>query len=275
MSTSAVWAIAHKELTDKLKSRWVLVIGAGFALFTVVISYFGGAPAGAAGFRELDATVASLTSLVTYFIPILALTLGGGMVADEKERGTLDIFLASPISVAEFMAGKFAGLVLALVISTAAGLGLAGVIHVARGGTGALVGYSLFIVNSIVLGIVFLSISFLISVLLYDRARVIAVTIFVWLFFTILYDLGLVGLLISTKGDVGTGLFSGLLMLNPVDIFRIMNFLSIGEFRVFIGLSFVEFPAFMNGTVLWSVSLMWVALPMIASYFFFKRKYLI
>ena len=274
MSTSAVWAIAHKELTDKLKSRWVIVIGAGFALFTVIISYFGGAPAGAAGFRELDATVASLTSLVTYFIPILALTLGGGMVADEKERGTLDIFLASPISVAEFMAGKFAGLVLALVISTVAGLGLAGVIHVTRGGTGALIGYSLFIVNSIVLGIIFLSISFLVSVLFYDRAKVIAVTIMIWLFFTILYDLGLVGLLISTGGDIGTQLFSVLLMLNPVDIFRIMNFLSIGEFRVFIGLSFVEFPAFMNGAVLWSVSLMWVALPMIASYFFFKRKYL-
>jgi Cu-processing system permease protein len=274
VSTSAIWAIAHKELTDKLKSRWIVVIGAGFALFTVVISYFGGAPAGAAGFRELDATVASLTSLVTYFIPILALTLGGGMMADEKERGTLDIFLASPISVAEFMAGKFTGLVLALVISTVAGLGLAGAILVARGGMGALVTFSLFIVNSIVMGVVFLSISFLISVLLYERARVIAVTIFVWLFFTILYDLGLVGLLISTKGDVGTGLFSGLLLLNPVDVYRIMNFLSIGEFRVFIGLSFVEFPAFMNGAVLWGVSLMWVALPMVGSYIFFKRKYL-
>ncbi len=274
MSTSAVWAIAHKELTDKLKSRWVVVIGAGFALFTVIISYFGGAPAGAAGFRELDATVASLTSLVTYFIPILAMTLGGGMMADEKERGTLDIFLASPISVAEFMAGKFTGLVLALVISTVAGLGLAGAILVARGGTGALVTYSLFIVNSIVMGVVFLSISFLVSVLLYDRAKVIAVTIFIWLFFTILYDLGLVGLLISTGGDIGPQLFSALLMFNPVDIFRIMNFLSIGEFRIFIGLSFVEFPAFMNGAVLWGISLMWVALPMIMSYIFFKRKYL-
>jgi Cu-processing system permease protein len=274
VSTSAVWAIAHKELTDKLKSRWVVVIGAGFALFTVIISYFGGAPAGAAGFRELDATVASLTSLVTYFIPILAMTLGGGMMADEKERGTLDIFLASPISVAEFMAGKFTGLVLALVISTVAGLGLAGAILVARGGTGALVTYSLFIVNSIVMGVVFLSISFLVSVLLYDRAKVIAVTIFIWLFFTILYDLGLVGLLISTGGDIGPLLFSALLMFNPVDIFRIMNFLSIGEFRVFIGLSFVEFPAFMNGAVLWGISLMWVALPMIMSYIFFKRKYL-
>lgn len=274
MSTSAVWAIAHKELTDKLRSRWIVVIGAGFALFTVVISYFGGAPAGAAGFRELDATVASLTSLVTYFIPILALTLGGGMVADEKERGTLDIFLSSPISVAEFMAGKFAGLALALVISTVTGLGLAGAILVARGGTGALVMFSVFIVNSIVMGVIFLSISFLVSVLLYDRAKVIAVTIIIWLFFTILYDLGLVGLLISTGGDIGPQLFSVLLMLNPVDIFRIMNFLSIGEFRVFIGLSFVEFPAFMNGTVLWGISLTWMVLPMIASYFLFKRKYL-
>jgi len=274
VSTSAVWAIAHKELTDKLKSKWIVVIGAGFALFTVVISYFGGAPAGAAGFRELDATVASLTSLVTYFIPILALTLGGGMMADEKERGTLDIFLASPISVAEFMAGKFTGLVLALVISTVAGLGLAGAILVVRGGTGALITFSIFIVNSIVMGVVFLSISFLISVLLYERARVIAVTIFVWLFFTILYDLGLVGLLISTKGDVGTGLFSGLLLFNPVDVYRIMNFVSIGEFRVLIGLTSVEFPGFMSAAVLWGVSLTWVALPMVVSYVFFKRKYL-
>lgn len=274
MSTSAVWAIAHKELTDKLKSRWIVVIGAGFALFTVVISYFGGAASGAAGFRELDATVASLTSLVTYFIPILALTMGGGMMADEKERGTLDIFLSSPISVAEFMAGKFAGLVLALVISTVAGLGLAGTILVVRGGTDALVTLSIFIVNSIVMGVVFLSISFLISVLLYERARVIAVTIFIWLFFTILYDLGLVGLLISTKGDVGPELFSALLLFNPVDVYRIMNFVSIGEFRVLIGLTSVEFPGFMGAALLWGVSLTWVALPMMGSYFIFKKKYM-
>ncbi|MBW1865054.1 MAG: ABC transporter permease subunit [Deltaproteobacteria bacterium] len=274
MSTSAVWAIAHKELTDKLKSRWIVIIGAGFALFTVVISYFGGVASGAAGFRELDATVASLTSLVTYFIPILALTMGGGMMADEKERGTLDIFLSSPISVAEFMAGTFVGLVLALVISTVAGLGLAGTILVVRGGTDALVTFSIFIVNSIVMGVVFLSISFLISVLLYERARVIAVTIFIWLFFTILYDLGLVGLLISTKGDVGPELFSALLLFNPVDVYRIMNFVSIGEFRVLIGLTSVEFPGFMGAALLWSVSLAWVALPMMGSYFIFKKKYM-
>jgi Cu-processing system permease protein len=254
-STSAIFAIAHKELADKLKSRWVAVIGAGFALFTVIISYFGGAPAGMAGFRSLDATVASLTSLVTYFIPIMALTLGAGMVADEQERGTLGIFLASPLSVGEFIAGKFSGLVLALVISTVAGLGLAGVIMTVKVGAEAIGTMLIFIVNSIVMGVVFLSISFLVSVMFYERVRVIAVTIFIWLFFTILYDLGLVGLLVTTKGNIGADLFSALLMFNPVDVYRIMNFVSIGEFRVLIGLASVEFPEFMGPAALWGISL--------------------
>ncbi|MCP3676550.1 MAG: ABC transporter permease, partial [Deltaproteobacteria bacterium] len=52
--TDAMRAIAHKELSDKLKSRWVIVIGSGFALFTLVIYYFGGAPAGVTGFMSLD-----------------------------------------------------------------------------------------------------------------------------------------------------------------------------------------------------------------------------
>jgi Cu-processing system permease protein len=273
-STSAIFAIAHKELADKLKSRWVAVIGAGFALFTVIISYFGGAPAGMAGFRSLDATVASLTSLVTYFIPIMALTLGAGMVADEQERGTLGIFLASPLSVGEFIAGKFSGLVLALVISTVAGLGLAGVIMTVKVGAEAIGTMLIFIVNSIVMGVVFLSISFLVSVMFYERVRVIAVTIFIWLFFTILYDLGLVGLLVTTKGNIGADLFSALLMFNPVDVYRIMNFVSIGEFRVLIGLASVEFPEFMGPAALWGISLLWVALPLTASYYLFKKKYL-
>ena len=274
MSTDAVRAIAHKELSEKLKSRWVIFIAAGFTFFTVAISYFGSAPAGIAGFRSLEATIASLTSLVTYFIPILALTLGGGMMADEQERGTLGIFLASPISVGEFILGKFAGLVVALALSTVAGLGVAGAILLIRTGPEAIGTLIVFTVNSILLGTIFLSISLFISVLLYERTKVIGFTVFLWLFFTILFDLGLVGLLVGTKGAVGTGLFSALLLFNPVDIFRILNFILIGEFKVLIGLASVEFPAFMNAPVLFGLSLVWVAAPLVASYYLFKRKYL-
>jgi Cu-processing system permease protein len=266
-------AIALKELSDKLKSRWVFVIGFGFALFTLVISYFGGAPAGVTGFMAFDATIASLTSLVTYFIPILALTLGGGIIADEQEKGTLGIFLSSPISVGEFIIGKFSGLVIALILSIVTGLGIAGVILL-RTEAGSVGPYLVFVINSIMLGVIFLSVSFLISILFYERTKVIALTIFLWLFFTVIYDLGLIGLLIMTKGSIGTDLFSMLLMLNPVDIYRILNFISIGEFQVLIGLASVDFPEYISTYFLWCISLLWVVVPLVISYFFFKRRYL-
>ena len=274
MFTDAMGAIIHKELSDKLRSKWVVVTGAGFALFTVVISYFGGAAAGMAGFRGLDATIASLTSLVTYFIPIMALTLGGGIIADEQEKGTLEIFLSSPISIGEFILGKFSGLAIALCLSTLIGLGLAGVILVIRTGFEAIPALLLFMLHSVLLGVIFLSVSFLISIILYERSKVIALTVFLWLLFTILYDLGLVGLLIITKGGIGNHLFSILLMLNPVDIFRILNFVSIGEFSVVMGLTSVEFPAYMGGTLLWCMGLLWFLVPLVIGHYAFKRRYL-
>jgi len=272
--TNAMRAIAHKELSDKLKSKWVIVIGTGFALFTLVISYFGGAAAGVTGFMSLDATIASLTSLVTYFIPILALTLGGGIIADEQEKGTLGIYLASPISIAEFLTGKFLGLVIALVLSIVAGLGIAGAVLLINIGMGAAGTYLVFVLNSVVLGVTFLSASFLISVLFYERTKVIALTIFLWLFFTILYDLGLIGLLIFTKGNIGTDMFSMLLMLNPVDIYRILNFVSIGESQVLIGLASVDLPAYIRPSMLWAISMIWIIAPLGISCYYFKKRYM-
>jgi Cu-processing system permease protein len=272
--TDAVRAIAHKELSDKLKSKWVIVIAAGFAVFTMVISYFGAAPSGIAGFRQIDATIASLTSLVTYFIPILALTLGGGIVADERDKGTLDLFLSSPISINEFILGKYLGLAIALSISTLAGFGIAGIALIIKSGLSAIISYLVFMLNSVILGFIFLSVSFLVSILFYERSRVIAFTVFLWLLFTVLYDMGLIGLLVITKGGIGSGIFSLLLMLNPVDVYRILNFLSIGEFTVFLGLASVELPVYMKTPVLWFISALWIALPLVVSYKFFKKKYL-
>jgi Cu-processing system permease protein len=205
----------------------------------------------------------------------MALTLGGGIVADEQEKGTLEIFLASPISVGEFLAGKFVGLVIALSLSMVAGLGVAGAILVIRTGLDAVGTFLIFILNSVILGVIFLSVSFLISIIIYERTKVIALTVFLWLLFTLLYDLGLIGLLIITKGGIGTHLFSLLLMFNPVDIYRILNFILIGEFNVLIGLTSVEFPGYMGAPLLWGVSLIWFLGPLVIGYYAFKRRYLV
>lgn len=128
--------------------------------------------------------------------------------------------------------------------------------------------------NSIILGLIFLSLSFLISVLFEERSRVIAFMIFTWLFLSVLYDLGLLGLLILTKGELGNVIFTALLLLNPVDIYRVMNFLSIGEFKVFIGLASVEFPALFKVPILLLISILWIIVPLAVSHYLFKRRYL-
>ncbi|MBF0609186.1 MAG: ABC transporter permease subunit [Candidatus Magnetobacterium sp. LHC-1] len=272
--TDAMRAIAHKEVSDKLKSKWVGVITVGFALFTLIIAYFGTATTGIASFRNMEATIASLTSLVIYFIPLLALTLGGGVIADERDRHTLEFYLASPISVTEFLTGKFIGLAIALTLPAVLGFGLCGVVLVAKTGIGSLGSYLAFMLNSVILGLMFLSISFLVSVVFYERSKVIAFTIFLWLFFTILYDMGLIGVLIVTKGVLSPKIFSALLMLNPVDVYRILNFVTIGKYMIFLGMSSVDLPKFINAPVLWVVCLLWVCIPLLLSYRFFKKRYL-
>jgi Cu-processing system permease protein len=166
------------------------------------------------------------------------------------------------------------GLAVALSLAMVAGLGVSGLALLVGSGMKAFVSYLVFMLNSAFLGFIFLSVSFLVSVLFRERARVIAFTVFLWLFFSVLYDLGLIGLLIITKGAVGNDVFSVFLTLNPVDVYRVINFLSIGELKVFLGLVSVDLPAYMKTPVLAAVSLAWVGAPLFVSYRLFKKRYL-
>lgn len=271
--TEATRAMAWKELTDKMRNRWVLLVALAFLLFTLIIAYFGAAPAGVMGFRRIETTLASLTSLVSFFIPLMALTLGGGIIADERERGTMELLLASPISAAEFIVGKFLGLLVAMTLALVVGVGSAGVLLGLKTGPGGLLPFGRFLLNCIILGLVFLSISLFISVLLYERSKVVAFTVLVWLFYTILYDLGVIGVVLVTKGEIGMGPFTALLLLNPVDVFRLLNFLSIGEFRLILGLTAVEFPSYINTASLLVVSLLWLGVPLIGTMLIYRRRY--
>ncbi|WP_420264670.1 ABC transporter permease [Candidatus Magnetominusculus dajiuhuensis] len=271
---SPLKALAYKEFSDRLKSRWVAAITLGFAVLTIVVSYFGSAASGVVSFRTMAATVASLTSLVVYFIPMLALTLGGGVIADERDRHTLDLYLSAPITAAEFIAGKYIGLALSLAVPSLLGFSIPGVILLLKTGVGSMGSYMVFVVNSVALGLVFLSISFLTSVMFYERSKVVGFTVLVWLVFTIVYDLGLVGVLIATKGALTPGAFIVMLLLNPVDVYRILNFTTIGEYSVLMGLASVDIPGFIRPSVLWAVTIAWIAAPLLASYYFFKKRYM-
>ncbi|MBV8156222.1 MAG: ABC transporter permease subunit, partial [Dyella sp.] len=81
--------LAAKEFRDRIQNRWVLAVAAVFAVFSLAISYFGGAEQGTLGPRSLEFVITSQVSLAIYLIPLIALLLGFDTIVGERERGSL------------------------------------------------------------------------------------------------------------------------------------------------------------------------------------------
>ena len=83
-----VWNIARKELSDGLRNRWLLAISLLFAVLAVGIAWLGAAASGQLGFTSIPATIASLASLATFLMPLIALLLAYDAIVGEDEGGT-------------------------------------------------------------------------------------------------------------------------------------------------------------------------------------------
>ena len=83
---SAVLGFAGSEFRIAVRNRWVAIIIATMALFALVLSAAGSAPTGQLRADSLSVTVASLTSLAVYLVPLVALLMAFDAVAGEDEE---------------------------------------------------------------------------------------------------------------------------------------------------------------------------------------------
>jgi len=270
MELTPILTVAAKELRDRLRNRWVLAVALVFAVFSLVIAYFGGAQQGHVGFRSIEFTIASLVSLVIYLIPLIALLLGFDAIVGERERGSLDLLLALPITRLELLLGKYLGLALALALSTLAGFGLVALVLWRHMDAGALFHFGGFILSSTLLGLAFLSLAVLLSVLARERTRASGLAIAAWFFFVLVFDLLLLGLLVTTGGKYAGDTFAWLLLLNPADVFRILNVFSLDDVRTMYGLASIVPGTLGNPLAMGAVMLAWIALPLALAHWRFK-----
>lgn len=262
--------IAAKEFRDRIRNRWVIAVAVIFTLFALAIAYFGSAQQGEVGFHSIEVTIASLVSLVIYLIPLIALILGYDAIVGERERGSLDLLLSMPITRLELLLGKFAGLSAALACATLAGFGSVGLLLASQLDTAAFYHYAGFMLSAILLGMVFLSLAVMVSVMSKDRARASGAAIAVWFLFVLVYDLTLLGALVVSGGAFGEDMFPLLLLLNPADIFRILNIFSTEDIKVFYGLATV-FPASLSSPwLLGSMMIAWIVMPLTVALWRFK-----
>ncbi|MGL6202930.1 MAG: ABC transporter permease subunit, partial [Giesbergeria sp.] len=110
----------------------------------------------------------------------------------------------------------------------------------------------------------------LLSVLARDRTRASGLAIATWFFFVLVFDLVLLGVLVGSGGRFGGEAFALLLLLNPADVFRILNVFSLEDVRTLYGLATVVPPAMGSPLKMGGAMLVWIAVPLALAHWRFK-----
>jgi Cu-processing system permease protein len=131
---SNVITLSQKELNDARRNRWFILYAVAFTGLALALSWLALSGVGTYGLAGFGRTGASLVNLVLLVVPLMGLTLGALSLAGERERGTLLYLLTQPISQAELLLGKFAGLALAILVALVLGFGLSGLLIAWQGG---------------------------------------------------------------------------------------------------------------------------------------------
>lgn len=262
--------IAGKEFSDRIRNRWVLTVAVIFSLFALAIAYFGSAQQGSVGFKNVDVTIASLVSLAVYLVPLIALLLGYDSVVGERERGSMELLLSMPVTRFEILLGKYLGLSAALAVSTILGFS-AGLLPISGGLEMAdFYHYAGFVLSAALMGMAFLSLAMLVSAVAADRIQASGLAIGLWFFFVLIFDLLLTGALVLSDGGMSSDLFGALLMLNPADIFRLLNIFNSEQVQSMYGLATVLPDKLTMPSVLGLVMVGWIVVPFLIARWRFK-----
>src|SRR5688572_134085 len=137
MELTLLWTIAQRELREALRNKWLWFYAGGFAALALALSQAGLASSGYAGLGGFGRTAASLVNALLLFVPLIGLSVGAGILASDRERGTLVYLLAQPVSRAEVFLGKALGAALAVIAALGLGFGMAGFGLASAGGGNA------------------------------------------------------------------------------------------------------------------------------------------
>jgi Cu-processing system permease protein len=133
-------------------------------------------------------------------------------------------------------------------------------------GLTALLHYAEFMVTTLLMGLAFLSLALLLSVYCTNKVAASGAAIALWFFYVLVYDLILMGILV-VAGDAYIGrIFPLLLLLNPADIFRIINVYNLEEVRSLYGLATVLPQTLASYWVLCLALMLWIIVPLALAY---------
>ncbi len=271
---NTVFTIAGQEIRDGLRNRWILALTLVLAGFALSLTFVGSAPTGQVAASPLLITIVSLSSLTIFLLPLIGLMLSFDTVVGESERGTLLLLLAYPVSRWQVMTGKFLGHVGILAFATVVGYGAAGAVAAYRGevDAAALQAFAAMVGSSVALGAAFLALGYIVSTTVRERATAAGIAIGIWLLFVLVYDMGLLGILVASGGEISQTAFHALLLANPADAYRLFNLAGFDNVALLSGTIGMMGEAKFPPSLLIAIQLGWVVVPLGIALALFQRK---
>ena len=268
--------IAQKEIRDNLRNRWVLAATILMFALALALGFMGSTPTGSVKVDPLTVTVVSLSSLSIFLVPLIAMLMAYDAIIGEIERGTMALLLSYPISRWQILVGKFMGHAALLAIATTIGYGAAGLILQWQFGgfqAAAWKPFFLLIAASILLGAAFLSLGYLISAKVKERGTAAGLAIGVWLFFVVIFDMALLGILVAdSKHRITAKLLENVLLFNPTDIYRLLNLTGFENTAMYSGMAGISGQIGLTKTLLVAAQIGWIIVPFALAAWLFSRR---
>jgi ABC-type multidrug transport system ATPase subunit len=255
--------LIKKELLDAVGNRWLIGYAVLLGTLGLAATATGLDSTSGLAMQAFGRTTATLMNLCLLLSPLVAVLMGAGAIAGERERGTLEHLLAQPLTRSRLLLGKHAGLLIALTFATLAGFLPAGVLIATTAGPGMVLHYLLFPAIASLAAAAMLAVGLLISVSSRSAVQAQGTAVFTWFAFVLLYDLLLMGSLAAS--GMPAEWLAAALIANPVDAARVLGVLALepdlyllGPAGAFIAARFSHAGA---AAVLLTALVVWAALP--------------
>jgi Cu-processing system permease protein len=275
ISLKPVYTIAKKEFADNVRNKWMISLIAIFLVLTIAASFL----AGLGRIGEMDVTVSALIGISSMLVPIISIMLGYATISGEAESGALSVVLACPVRRIEVLLGKLVGLGSVICLSILAGFGISGILIAVSTGHAEWNSYIVFILLTMLLGMLYLSLSVCISSVLKRRVTSLGAGVIVF-FWGMIIGMVWIGAYMATGGDA-VAFFEGDIselpdwfwfevFLSPQDGSGTAAMLAFGETEI-MGYG-VNLPSWVNLGTLVLAHLIWTLVPIVLAYWWFQKR---
>jgi Cu-processing system permease protein len=245
-------------LYDILKSRFAMIYTLFMILVAVSIYQVS---------DDLSKVSLSLMNIMIMIVPLISAVFATTHFYNNLEF--IELMLAQPVKRSHVFLSQLLAVILMLSSSLLIGFGLPMFLWGADSSLITLLGVG------VVLSAVFAGFAFLASVLTRDKAKAIGISLGLWIYFSLVYD-GFVLYLIYSFADYPLEKVTlGLVMLNPVDLGRILMLMQL-DISALMGYTGAFFKQFFNSglgmLVIFTSLSIWLIVPVGLSGWIFKKK---